>query len=63
VQFVKPFGLDYNKLQMQPACVVSGQWNHHRGKLLALNLPAITIRNAHERPEGMDVGTLIMRVI
>jgi UDP-N-acetylglucosamine 2-epimerase len=60
IRFMKPFGFcDYISLQMNSLCVVSDSGTITEEASL-LGLPAVTIRNVHERPEGMDVGTLIM---
>ena len=60
ITFLDALGFfDFVKLQRSAFCVVSDSGTLTEESTL-LSFPAVTLRNSHERPEGADVGTLLM---
>ena len=60
IRWMEPFGFhDYNKLQLEAACVLSDSGTIAEESSL-LGFPAVTLRDSIERPEALDAGAIMM---
>jgi UDP-N-acetyl-L-fucosamine synthase len=60
IRFLKPFGFfDYNALQKNAFCAISDSGTISEESAI-LNFPAVTIRQAIERPEALDKGSIVL---